>query len=343
MCLGCVLDVFGERWEGLAVGSRVVLGLAQFDVVKGRPELNFDKAKRFAEKASACGVDILLLPELWYSGYDLRNAGRYAVDRLSDQNTGRCAVGAAESDEAESMSLFAESSGLSAKTRCLLSELRALAASKGIFLYGSLITRKNDRFYNTAYLIDPSGRIAGEYDKIHLFGGMNEEKYFSAGERGVISDIRFGRVGLSVCYDLRFPELFRLYSTGGASLVLLCAEWPAARADHWDVLLKARAIENQLFVAAVNRVGSDDDTCFGGRSMVVDSWGRVVACGGGEEELVTTEIDLGMVDRVREEFPALKDAMGRRYSLTNVSNVSNVSNLSNVPNVSEEHVGGRGE
>ena len=152
--------------------------------------------------------------------------------------------------------------------------------------------------------------LAGVYRKIHLFRLFDEHKWLGEGEAPTMMDLPWGRAGLSICYDLRFPELFRRYAVEhGAELILICAEWPLVRVEHWRALLIARAIENQCFVAATNSCGDTGGTVFGGHSMIVDPWGAVIAEAGEDESLVTAEVDLGRSGaRAGAPFPFLKIA-----------------------------------
>jgi predicted amidohydrolase len=142
---------------------------------------------------------------------------------------------------------------------------------------------------------------------------MGEDRWLRAGDRLCLAQTPWGAAGLAICYDLRVPELFRAYALQGAVLILLVAQWPAARQDHWRTLIRARAIENQLFVAAVNRTGTSKDEAFGGGSLVVDPWGAVVAEAGDQETLLSAEIDLERVAQVRRQMPVLQDRRPEVY------------------------------
>ena len=165
---------------------------------------------------------------------------------------------------------------------------------------------------NCAALHAADGRLSGAYRKIHLFRLFDEHLWLGEGESPTALDSPWGVTGLSICYDLRFPELFRHYAVKDqAKLILLCAEWPLARVEHWRALLKARAIENQTYVAATNACGETGGTAFGGHSMVIDPWGQVLIEGGEDEALLSAEIDLDEVDRVRQAIPVFEDRRPR--------------------------------
>jgi predicted amidohydrolase len=136
---------------------------------------------------------------------------------------------------------------------------------------------------------------------------MGEQEHMTAGNALPTFDLPWGRTALAVCYDLRFPEMWRLYTAAGVHLILIPAEWPVRRVEHWRLLLRARAVENQLFVAGCNRAGTDADGEFGGHSAAVDPWGRVLVEGEREPGLFLAALDLEEVRRNRSLLPFLDD------------------------------------
>lgn len=170
---------------------------------------------------------------------------------------------------------------------------------------GSIIERDEGGIYNTFFLAS-SGGVLGTYRKIHLFEG--EKKHFTPGQGAVVVETDFGALGLATCYDIRFPELFRDLVRKGAEVVLVAAEFPRPRSGHWKTLLGARAIENQVFVIAANRVGADNRQEYFGNSMIVDPWGDVLLEGGEGGEVLSCDIDLSRVSEVRKAFPVLSDS-----------------------------------
>ena len=152
-----------------------------------------------------------------------------------------------------------------------------------------------------------------KYTKIHLFQLMEEHRYLAAGDQLAIVDTKWGRFGLAICYDLRFPELFRSYALSGVKAVLLVAEWPHPRLAHWQILLRARAIENQMYIIACNRAGVSKDAHFCGHSCVINPWGEIVAEAEEHEELLVTEIDMDKVDQVRAKIPVFADRKPEVY------------------------------
>lgn len=250
------------------------VSLAQMDVKLGMPAENFETLQHMAEEAKHVGSDIVLFPELWSTGYDLANASRHA----SGLNQG------------------------------LLVEVSSLARRLGMFIIGStLVSTPSKKISNTLTVFAPDGNILAHYSKIHLFRLMDEDQYLTAGNEIQMVDLPFGKAGLAVCYDLRFPELFRSQSLAGAEMIFLPSEWPHPRLSHWQTLVKARAIENQVFVFACNRVGSDSDNDFFGHSMIVNPWGDVLVEGSGRVELLTQVIDMDMVVEARRKIPIFRD------------------------------------
>jgi predicted amidohydrolase len=249
------------------------LSLGQMHVHLGEPEKNFERVRAWTIEAARRGSALALFPELWSTGYDLENWPAHAAP-LGEK---------------------------------MFARVSALAREQCIALGGSILEAREGRAYNTFVLFDSAGQQIADYRKTHLFRLMDEDKWLAPGEKLELVETEWGMTGLGICYDLRFPELFRKYALGGARLMLLPAEWPSRRAYHWQTLLRARAIENQMFVAGCNRVGESRGEHFGGGSAVIDPWGEAVVEGGGAETLLTAEIDLGMVDEVRQRIPVFKD------------------------------------
>ncbi|MHB1739787.1 MAG: carbon-nitrogen family hydrolase [Actinomycetes bacterium] len=163
--------------------------------------------------------------------------------------------------------------------------------------------------YNTSVLIGGDGALLATYRKIHLFGfGEGEPALLSAGDTLVVADPPgLPRTGLATCYDLRFPELFRGLVDAGAELVVLPAAWPAARVEHWRLLVRARAIEDQVLLVAVNTAGSHAGVEMGGSSVVLGPWGEVFAEAGPGEEVLVVQVDPTCVAATRRRFPVLAD------------------------------------
>lgn len=260
---------------------RVAIG--QMDLALGDPQANLKTVQSQAAQAAERGTDLLLLPELWGSGYDLERASELA-DEL---NTG------------------------------LFAAVASLARHYKMAICGSLLEwdSTTERTYNTATLYDSDGALRGMYRKIHLIGLMDEDRYLSAGDAAPTLELPWGKGALAICYDLRFPELFRRYALDGAGIVLLPAEWPTPRIEHWRTLLKARAIENQCFIVACNRVGSDRANTFGGCSAAIDPRGAALVEGGSTAELLHATLNLDLLDEVRSFLPVFRDRRPDVYAL----------------------------
>ncbi|MEW5720676.1 MAG: nitrilase-related carbon-nitrogen hydrolase, partial [Chloroflexota bacterium] len=147
----------------------------------------------------------------------------------------------------------------------------------------------------------------------HLVPMLDEPKFLVGGDDAPVFDARFGKFALAVCYDLRFPELWRHYALAGARLIFIPAEWPQKRIAHWRALLPARAIENQFFIAGCNRVGTSKGETFGGNSLIVDPRGEILAQGDARGALLIAQIDLDLVDKVRAQVPVFRDRRAEVY------------------------------
>jgi predicted amidohydrolase len=198
-----------------------------------------------------------------------------------------------------------------------LQRLRALAAELGIYLHVGSLAIKLDgaRVANRSYLIDPKGGIAARYDKLHMFdvdlaGGEShrESAHCRPGAKAVLADLPFGRLGLSICYDLRFPQLYRALATAGAEFIAVPAAFTRQTGEaHWHVLLRARAIETGAFVLAATQSGLHESgrTTFG-HSLIVSPWGEILAEAGEEPGVIFADIDLAASAEARARIPALK-------------------------------------
>lgn len=222
------------------------------------------------------GFDLVILPEIWNIGY-------FSFDRY---------VREAETLDGETVRRMA-----------------AKARSHRFFLHaGSMVEKKDGKLYNTSLLFDPGGKLIGTYRKIHLYGyGSQESQILTRGDEVVVVETPLGKIGLSTCYDLRFPELFRALLHKGAEIFLVTSGWPYPRLEHWIMFNRIRAIENIAFLISSNAVGVNRGIQFCGHSLIVDPWGVVLAGGGDEECILKREIDPTKVSAVRRTFPAVND------------------------------------
>ncbi|BFH61930.1 carbon-nitrogen family hydrolase [Paenibacillus azoreducens] len=263
--------------------NKLNVALIQADIEIGNPKANKAYLGAWMEKAVGGNPrpDLLVLPEMWNTGYALEQ-----IDDIADPD--------------------------GEDTRGWLSDFAR--KHRVMIVGGSVAVRKGDRILNTMYAFDRDGRQVGEYSKLHLFRLMDEEKHLAAGDEPVKFDLEGLTAGASICYDIRFPELARSLALDGVKVLIVPAEWPHPRLHHWRTLLMARAIENQMYVVACNRVGSSRGTDFFGHSLIIDPWGEIVAEGGEAEEIVTGTILPELVDEVRGRIPVFADRRPELYS-----------------------------
>lgn len=250
--------------------------LIQADVDHSRP---FDQriGALCAAVAAQRGADVVILPELWATGYFAFDD----YDRTAEPLDGPT-----------------------------VRALRDAAKDARVHLHaGSIVERgPTGGLFNTSLLFGPDGALLHTYRKVHLFGHRSREsELLEPGESVRALDTGIGRVGLAACYDLRFPELFRVLADEGAELLLVAAAWPAARIAHWRLLAQARALENQAWVLACNAAGRQGDVVLGGSSLVVDPRGRIVAEADTGGTVLSADLDPGDVAQARADFPAFSD------------------------------------
>jgi predicted amidohydrolase len=174
-------------------------------------------------------------------------------------------------------------------------------------IVGGFIQEENRKFYNSLVHIDYFGELVKEYNKVHPFSLAGEHKFYSAGDSPEITKMNDWKIGLSICYDLRFPELFRMYAKERVHLIINIANWPDTRINQWRALLKARAIENQCYVIGVNRVGSDPKANYDGYSSLFDPMGEELLAVENVEGFYSVEIEIAKVEETRNRFPFLDD------------------------------------
>jgi len=186
--------------------------------------------------------------------------------------------------------------------------LSSLAVDFKAFVLGGIVTRHSDgRGLNQAVIYTPSGEELARYSKLHPFSYAGETEYYAPGSGIETFTCDNFLVAPFICYDLRFPEAFRMAARKGAQVLVIIANWPAPREAHWRCLLKARAIENQAFVIGINRCGTDPNNTYSGRSQIIDPRGAVIADAGSGEGWIEAELDIEELLTYRREFPALAD------------------------------------
>jgi predicted amidohydrolase len=249
----------------------------QFDVRAGDVAANCAAMRAGVDEAVASGARLCVLPEMWSTSF----LPAFAEPML------------AEADAAEN-------------------ELRELSAAHGLVIVGSSVEVLDDKTWNTARVYE-SGQLLGSYRKIHLFSPNAEHRHFTWGDEPLVVDTRLGLMGVLICYDLRFPELARYYFHRGVELLVVPGQWPETRAQHWRTLLRARAIENEMFVIGSNRTGqepslrNDEMQTFSGDGRIVDPTGEVLASGSGESGAIVAQIERRKVRTMRRIMPVDRD------------------------------------
>ena len=236
-------------------------------------EANYATIDRMLEQTMPQPGSLVVLPEMFSTGFSMN------VQSI------------AEGEPSQTVAFL---------TRC--------ARKFGVWMLGGLVTTfPNGRGRNEAVVVNPHGIETSRYSKIHPFTFGREGDFYSGGDEIKMFEWDGLVVAPFICYDLRFPEVFRLAMQKGAQFFPVIANWPAAREEHWITLLKARAIENQAYVAGVNRCGVDLKLEYSGRSVILDPCGEVLADAGNEQNVISADVDVDAIEKWRAEFPALRD------------------------------------
>ncbi len=249
------------------------IGLVQYNPEWENKSVNQEKIQNLINSVST-KIDLLIFPEMTLTGYTMNT-------KLGEPFN---------LNESQTLQFFSQ-----------------LSLQCEVISVGGFIEKENDKIFNTLFVVDKSGKIISRYRKIHLFSFAEEEKYYESGNEPVVVEVDSIKIGLSICYDLRFPELFRFYAKEKVELIINIANWPESRIDHYVHLLKARAIENQCFMVGVNRVGYVKKDYYNGRSSIFDPMGNEIVSLVNEEKLIVAEIDFQKVREVRNKFPFLND------------------------------------
>lgn len=250
----------------------------QFNVKQGDVAANLAYVRSALERAADRGAQLVVLPEMWSTGFSYKNLNELAKG-----------------------------------TAGIVDELLELSGRLKLVICGSMPEPDGtDRVYNTIFLAD-NGRLAGVYRKIHLFSLLKEDLAFAGGDTWLLADTSIGKIGVIICYDLRFPELTRRLAIEGAQVICVPAQWPKPRQEHWRALLRARAIENQLFVVSCNACGIIGKLDFFGMSMVIDPKGEVLAEAGEEELEIVAPLDMQLMIDWRAQIPCFNDRKPECY------------------------------
>ncbi|CAH2030142.1 carbon-nitrogen family hydrolase [Trichlorobacter ammonificans] len=252
--------------------QQIIAAAIQFNVQQGDVEANLSHVRDALARVADRGAQLAVLPELWSTGFAYRTLTELAQ-----------------------------------RTDAVVAELQELSVRHNLVIVGSQPEPAGDnRVFNTIHVID-RGRIAATYRKLHLFSLLGEDTAFKGGERWCLAETSLGKIGVIICYDLRFPELSRRLALEGADLICVPAQWPKPRQEHWRTLLRARAIENQLPVVAANACGLIGKLDFFGMSMVIDHCGEVLADAGERPGEVLATLDRQAMTAWRAQIPCFAD------------------------------------
>ncbi|SKC83643.1 carbon-nitrogen family hydrolase [Maledivibacter halophilus] len=272
-------SVEGERRIDMTFKAAMI----QLDIVYKDPDKNLSKVKDLLKKAMKDKPDMIVLPETWTTGYS--EEVFHSVEKYGEYENGK-----------------------------IVNSLKEMAFKNKVWIVGGSIVEKDENgIYNTIFLIDRNGEVKGKYRKMHLYSAMDEDIGFKNGMDMPVFDTEFGKISLMTCYDIRFVELSRTYALRGAEAIIVVSNFPNPKLNHWRVLLQARAIENQLYIIACNRVGSAGNSSYFGHSLIIDPWGNVLEEGDEEESILIGEVDFEKVKEVRNIIPMYYDRRPQSY------------------------------
>ncbi|MHA1294749.1 MAG: carbon-nitrogen family hydrolase [Promethearchaeota archaeon] len=254
---------------------RIQIALVQMEIEDGEKEKNLEAILKILQQIlkEKNIPDIVCFPELFTTGYDLINAEKYAE-------------------------------ALPGET---IKKIKEFSQNKFIVI-GTILEKKNGKIFNTAFILGKSGKIIGKYRKTHLFTPMLEKEFLQAGDKIKtfnLPELKNLNIGLAICYDLRFPELFRMLALEGAQIIFIPSEFPSPKKKIWKTLLRARAIENQIFIVGVNRVGKGKSNDFFGCSLI--SNGEYEEILNNKPEIKIFSADLNSLNQIRLKLPLMKD------------------------------------
>lgn len=257
------------------------ISILQLDVKACDLEQNYINVKNMIQEAVKKNTDVICLPELWNTGFLPKNS----LDDYCD-NDGRL----------------------------IKNMFQILAKESNVnIVAGSIANKRENKTYNTSFIFDRKGNCIEEYDKIHLFSYANEHKYFEKGNKIVTFDLDNVKCGIIICYDLRFLEIIRKQSLDGIKILFVVAQWPSARIEHWEILNRARAIENQIYVVSANGCGVCENVQYGGNSMIINPSGKVLAKGDKKQAIITYDIDLDEINKIRNKINIYADRREELY------------------------------
>ena len=247
------------------------IGLDQLAIEWENPAANMAKVNELVSKLNQ-KLDLLIFPELSLTGFTMNSK------HFAEEIDGTC-------------------------TQFFMDLAKRIKTN----IFCGVIERDGNDFYNSLVHFDENGLLMARYRKIHPFSFAGEDENYTASNELVITEIDHKKIGLTICYDLRFPELYRLYTKKGIDVLINIANWPTPRIEHWRTLLKARAIENQCFMIGVNRTGTDPKHIYNGYSGVYNPLGKELLSVENDEGIFTVEIEIDEVNETRKSLPFLKD------------------------------------
>lgn len=249
----------------------------QFNVKQGDVEANLAYVREALARAAVQGANLVVLPEMWSSGFAYKNLNELAL-----------------------------------RTQGIVDEILGLSKELKLVIVGSMPEPNGNKVFNTIHVVD-NGTLAGVYRKIHLFSLLGEDRAFSGGDRWLLAETSIGKIGVIICYDLRFPELSRRLALEGAQVICVPAQWPKPRQEHWRTLLRARAMENQLFVVSCNACGLIGKLDLFGSSMIINAKGDVLAEAGEEQCDILARMEMQEMIDWRAQVPCFNDRKPECY------------------------------
>lgn len=260
------------------------ISVFQFDSLTGRPVLNFRKIEKTLSAFDFGMTDMIVFPEMTDTGYNMEDIRKNPL-------------------------IWEEEA---------FEFIRKIAAENQVIIMIGLSEKSHDNIYNTIVILDQKGNIIYKYRKTHLvtISPLCEHLTIAPGASLGLFTLNQVKMGIMTCYELRFPEIARSLTLQGARIIFVPSAWPEVRKDHFTTLLKARAIENQVFIVSANRVGNDGGIEFAGNSMIIDPYGKILAHGSPYEEMILTcAIDLNQIEESRKQISALKERRPDLYTL----------------------------
>ena len=255
------------------------ISVVQMECVLGDVDVNMEKISYYSSKAKKEGFDLVVFPEMVDTGYNM--------DVIRDK--------ASSWDKNNTENPF--------------NLIQKAGKDNKIHIICNVSEREDDKIYNTTLCVDPAGEVIGKYRKNHLadYPPLNEGSCITPGQNIKIIEINNIKFGLLICYDLRFPEISRALVLNGADALILCSAWPFPRLIHWNTLIRARAIENQVYFIAVNRVGNDGSVTFCGSSRIIDPYGVIVSSASeNSEAFISGDINIKLIKKVRGQMPVFQ-------------------------------------